>query len=149
MDGKNIDGKILDILNRYLKSVNIPQITTEHEEISVQQIKKYVPLEKKTFESLTMSFYYAPTIQKTFIDWFKSQFVFTNGIPISNVYKNTLELLKDNSMKYTFYYVFVTSVQIFDTIVVNSHDLLEIQVTLDYIYLEVSKQTTQTKTTRG
>jgi len=45
-------------------------------------------------------------------------------------------------MKYTFYYVFVTSVQIFDTIVVNSHDLLEIQVTLDYIYLEVSKQTT-------
>lgn len=94
-----------------------------------------------------MTFFYHPKIIQYFIQWFQSQFD-ENGVPIydEKIYRDiTLQKeIHSKKINYNFKYTFITNLQIFDTLTVNSHDLLEIQVTLDYTYLDITEEEIKT-----
>lgn len=136
---KDISSTTLELFNNYLKSINLPSIQKDNEEINLGNVKQIIPLFKKTFEMVSLSFYYHPDIQKYFREWFYLQFD-SDGIPkisseFDQFYRNVF--ISNNKLEYQLYRTFISNVQIFDTITINSPDLLEINVTLVPNYIQV------------
>lgn len=136
----DLSSNTLKLFNKYLKSINLPSIQKDNEEINLGNFKQIIPLFKKTFDSISLSFYYHKTIQTYFTEWFYLQFD-SDGIPkisseFDQFYKNVFIKI-NNQLGYQLYRTFISNVQFFDTITINSPELLEISITLVPNYIHV------------